>query len=70
MVFAFIFINFVFESSPTKKQWIFAKINTCESWEINLGTCFSFYTNSYDNGVNTDNVTPLMFSSKVYSCLM
>ena len=40
---------------------------SCEMWEIILGSfCFSLQIISQDNGVNTDNVPLLMFSSKVW----
>ena len=40
---------------------------SCEMWKIILGSfCFSLQIISQDNGVNTDNVPLLMFSSKVW----
>ena len=40
---------------------------SCEMWEIILASfCFSLQIISQDNGVNTDNVPLLMFSSKVW----
>ena len=46
-------------------QRIFAKINTCEIWEIILGSFCFYFQISWESSFNIDKVTLILFSSKV-----